>query len=128
VGIEQLSEGAGLGLVRSEQPRSGMNGLTAFGFVGLQASSRALRRIGKAGYGVAVGIQARCVECRIDYAEPEILCQKRLLIGDSRLYVVYAFRVGNIRTNPDIGERSMLSYRLLLRFGGPRSAKGFRLG
>ena len=105
-----------------------MNGLTAFGFVGLQASSRALRRIGKAGYGVAVGIQARCVECRIDYAEPEILCQKRLLIGDSRLYVVYAFRVGNIRTNPDIGERSMLSYRLLLEVRCTEICEGISAG
>ena len=50
--------------------------------------------------GIAIRIQDRRIEGRVDDSERVILCEERVFVGDSRFDVVDALDVGKLREHP----------------------------
>src|SRR5256886_8656141 len=73
--------------------------------------SSAFARTGYCGVSIraSVGIETYEIQRRINNPEAIVLVKKTVLISPTGLYVVNAFHVRDIRTNPRVGQRAVLT-------------------
>src|ERR1700756_2138196 len=90
-------------------------GIVGSVWIWLQRAS-ALRLACETGNRIPKRIKAWGIQSRIDNPKAVILCEERLLIGDTRLHVVNPFNERNIREYASVRQSSVLTNSLRLKW------------